>query len=155
MPNMGEPTSPPPQGPPPGWRPPWPPQPPQHLNAPAMPPQPYQPTWGPPSAKSKTPPLVVAGAVIAGILAVILFAVFSHDGSSSGGTSSDVQLITPINPDCATSATLCKSDAELIRNACNGGTTGIGLLLNSASDATTKALYESELSALCPEKQVH
>lgn len=74
---------------------------------------------------------------------------------SSGASSNDVNLITPINPDCQQSADLCKSDADLIRNACDGDTTGIGLLLDSAKDDTTKALYESELSALCPEKAGH
>lgn len=74
--------------------------------------------------------------------------------SSGGGSSSDVRLITPINPDCQTSAQLCQADAGLIRNACDGGTTGIGLLLNSAKDDATKSLYEAELSALCPGKQV-
>lgn len=94
--------------------------------------------------------LLAVGLGVIGILIVVIIIATGH----SAGGSSDVQLITPINPDCQTSAQLCQADADLIRNACNGGTTGIGLLLNSAKDDATKSLYEQELTALCSNEQI-
>jgi len=84
------------------------------------------------------------------IFAIVIVAVAIAVLTTHGAAKSDIAKITPINPDCATNAQLCKADADQIRSACNGGDDEIGAMLNNAPDDATRTLMEQELTALCP-----
>lgn len=135
----GWPTTPPPQNPPPGW---W-------WDGHA---------WRPPAppAKPKHSPAAVGFAVLVAIgVAIWLFS--QHSSAPSSG---DISKIAAVNSDCQNYSTLskpsqdlCNTEVGAVRDACNGDDLARGAFINYSGLDGGVSEAESELTALCPEKE--